>query len=139
MKQIHKRTTVQAALAHEQSEKVENKLSELTKKLDKVTHVMEEQQFNFTYNNKARELRVDSNTQNLECVDDGETETEKVDQTGEIQNVTNTSVSYNDLENNISGETTTINVSEPIGQEYDTLTWLIGSHVKNTSGENSTN
>jgi len=139
MKQMHERTTAQAALAHEQSEKVENKLSELTKKLDKVAHVMEEQQFNFTYSNKLRELRVDSNTQNLERVDGGETETEKVDQTCEIQKVTNTSVSYDNLENSISGETTTINVSEPIGQEHDTLTWLIGSHVSNTSGENSTN
>jgi len=111
----------------------------LTKKLDKVTHVMEEQQFNFTYSNKARELRVDSNLQNLEHVDGGETETEKVDQTREIQNVTNTSISYDDLENGISGETTTINVSEPIGQEHNTLTWLIGKHVSNTSGENSTN
>jgi len=62
-----------------------------------------------------------------------------VDQTREIQNVTNTSVSYDDIENIISGETTTINVSEPIGQEHDTLIWLIGSHVNNTSGENLTN
>jgi len=53
MKQIQERTTTQATLAHEQSEKVENKLSEMTKKLDKVTHVMEEQQFKFTYSNKA--------------------------------------------------------------------------------------
>jgi len=139
MEQIHKMTTAQAVLVHEQSEKVENKISELTMKLDKVTHVMEEQQFNFTYSNKARELRVDSNTQNLERVDVGETETEKVDQTREIQKVTNTSVSYDNLKNSISGETTTINVSDPIGQEHDTLTWLIGSHVSNTSGENSTN
>jgi len=122
MKQIHERTTAQAALAHEQSEKVENKLSELTKKLDKVTHVMEEQQFNFTYSNKARELCVDINMQNLERVDGGETETEKVDQTREIQNVTDASVTYDNLENSINGETTTINVSEPIGQEHDTLT-----------------
>jgi len=64
-KQMHERTTAQAAFTHEQSEKVENKLSELTKKLDKATHVLEEQPFNFTYINKARELRVDSNTQNL--------------------------------------------------------------------------
>ena len=92
-KQMHERTTAQAALAHEQSKKLENKLSEMTKKLDKVTHVMEEQQLKFTYSNKARELRVDS-------------ETEKVDQTREIQNVTNTSVSYDNLENSISGETT---------------------------------
>jgi len=65
MKQMQERTTAQAALAHEQSDKLEleNKLSKLTKKLDKVTHVMEEQQFNFTYSNKARELRVDSNRQ----------------------------------------------------------------------------
>jgi len=62
-----------------------------------------------------------------------------VNQIREIQNVTNTSVSYDNLEKNISGKTTTINVSEPIGQEHDTLTWLIGSHVNNTSGENSTN
>ena len=62
-----------------------------------------------------------------------------MDQTREIQNVTNTSVSYNNLENSISGETTTINVSEPIGQAHDIITWLIGSHVNNTSGENSTN
>ena len=103
MKQMHERTTAQAALAHEQSEEVENKLSELTKKLDKVTHVMEELQFNFTYINKAREVRVDSNTRNLECVDGGETETEKVDQTLEIQKVTNTSVSYDNLENNLAG------------------------------------
>jgi len=101
---MHERTTAQAVLAHEQSEKVENKLSELTKKLDKDTHVMEEQQFNFAYSNKARELRVDSNTQNLERVDGRETETEKVDQTREIQNVTNTSVSYDNLENSISGK-----------------------------------
>ena len=139
MIQMHERTTAQAAPAHEQSEKVENKLSELTKKLDKVTHVMEEQQFKFTYSNKARELRVDRNTQNLERVDGEETETEKVDQTCEIQNVTNTSVSYDDLENSISGGTTTIKVSEPIKQEHDTLTWLIDNHVSNTSGENSTN
>jgi len=63
----------------------------------------------------------------------------KVDQTCEIQNVTNTSVRDNNPENIISRETTQINESEPIGQEYDTLTWLIGSHVNNTSGENSTN
>jgi len=30
-------------------------------------------------------------------------------------------------------------VLEPIGQENDTLTYLIGGHVTNTSGENSTN
>ena len=90
MEQMHERTTAQDALAHEQSEKVENKLSKLTKKLDKVTHVMEEQQFNFTNTNKARELRVDSNTQNLERGDGGETETEKVDQTREVQNFTKT-------------------------------------------------
>jgi len=30
-------------------------------------------------------------------------------------------------------------MSEPIGQEHNTLTWLIGNHVSNTSGENSTN
>jgi len=30
-------------------------------------------------------------------------------------------------------------MSELIGQEHDTLTWLIGSHVNNTNGENSTN
>jgi len=105
---------------------------------DKVTHVMEEKQFNFTYMNKAHELRVDSNMQNLERVDGGETETEKVDQTPEVQKVANTSISYDNLQNRISRETTTINVSEPIGQEHDTLTWLVGSHVTNTSGENST-
>jgi len=42
MKQMNDRTTAQVALAHDQSENVENKLSELTKKLDKVTHGMEE-------------------------------------------------------------------------------------------------
>jgi len=48
MKQMQERTTAQAALAHGQSEKLKNKLSELTSKLDEVTHVIEEQQFNFT-------------------------------------------------------------------------------------------
>jgi len=139
MKQMYERKTTQAALAHEQSEKIENKLSELTKKLDKVTHVMEEQQFNFTYINKARELRIESNTQNLERVDGGETDKEKVDQTREILKVTNTSVTYDNLENKISGDTKTINVSESIGQEHNTLAWLIGNHISNTSGENSTN
>jgi len=62
-----------------------------------------------------------------------------VDQTREIQNVTNTSFRNNNLENSISGETTQINESEPIGQEHDNLTWFIGSHVDNTSRENSTN
>jgi len=84
MKQMYERTTAQVELAHEQSEKVENKLSEVIKKLDKVTQVMEEQQFNFTYINKARELRVDSNTQNLERVEGEEAETEKMDQTCEM-------------------------------------------------------
>ena len=63
----------------------------------------------------------------------------KVDQTCEIQNVTNTSVRDNNPENIISRETTQINESEPIGQEHDNLTWFIGSHVDNTSRENSTN
>jgi len=85
MDQMQERTTAQAALAHEHIEKLENKLRELTKKLDEVTHVMEEQQFNFTNSNKARELRVDSTTQKLERVDGGETETENVDQTREIK------------------------------------------------------
>ena len=56
-----------------------------------------------------------------------------------MQKVTNTSVSYDNLQNRISGETTTINVIEPIGQEHNTFTWLVGSRVTNTSGENSTN
>ena len=30
-------------------------------------------------------------------------------------------------------------MSEPIGQEHDTLTWIISSHVKNISGEKSSN
>jgi len=72
MKQMQERTTAQAALAHGMSEKLKNKPSELTKKLDEVTHVMEEQQFNFTYSNKAREVRVHINTQNLERADGGE-------------------------------------------------------------------
>ena len=85
MEQMQERTIAQAALSHEHIEKLENKLSKLTKKLDEVTHVMEEQQFIFTHSNKARELRVDSTTQRLERVDGGETETENVDQTREIK------------------------------------------------------
>jgi len=56
----------------------------------------------------------------------------------EIQNVTYSSVRNDNLENSISWETTQINESEWTGQEHDTLTWLIGNHVNNTSGENST-
>jgi len=58
---------------------------------------MGEKQFNFTRGNKVRETRVDSNTQNLERVDGGEIETDKVDQTRKIQNVTNTIVSNDNL------------------------------------------
>jgi len=72
MKQMQERTTAQAALAHGMSEKLKNKPSELTKKLDEVTHVMEEQQFNFTYSNNAREVHAHINTQNLERADGGE-------------------------------------------------------------------
>jgi hypothetical protein len=67
MKQMQERTTAQATLAHEQSEKLENKLSEMTKKLDKVTHVMEEQQFKFKYSNKAPELSTCIFTLNLDA------------------------------------------------------------------------
>ena len=58
MKEMQERTNARAALVHERSEKLENKLSELTTKLDDVTHLMEEKQFNVTYSNKAREVHV---------------------------------------------------------------------------------
>jgi len=55
MKQMQKGTNAQAA--HKQSEKPENKPSELTTKLDDVTHLMEEKQFNFTYSNNQNSRR----------------------------------------------------------------------------------
>jgi len=100
---------------------------------------MEEQQFELTCSTKAREIRVDINMKKLERVDGGEIETDKMDQTRGIQNVTNTSISNNNLGNSISGETTTINVSEPIEQEHDNLTWFTSRHVKSIDVENSTN
>jgi len=81
MKQMQTSTTVQATLAHEQSEKLENKLSELTTKLDEVTQVMEKQQFELTCSTKVTENQVDINMKKLERVDGGEIETDKVDQT----------------------------------------------------------
>jgi len=81
MKQMQTSTTVQATLAHEQSEKLENKLSELTTKLDEVTQVMEKQQFELTCRTKVTENQVDINMKKLERVDGGEIETDKVDQT----------------------------------------------------------
>ena len=72
---------MQATLAHKQSEKLENKLSELTTKLDEVTQVMEKQQFELTCSTKVTENQVDINMKKLERVDGGEIETDKVDQT----------------------------------------------------------
>ena len=76
---------------------------------------MEEQQFKVTYRNKAREVRVDNNTNKLEHVQDGEFEIDKTALTREIQHFANTSVSNENLEPRISGENTTINVPERIG------------------------
>jgi len=60
-----------------------------------------------------------------------------VDQTREIQNVTNTSVRNNNLKIALAGR---LHKSTSLSQqEHNTLTWLIGSHVNNTSGKNSTN
>ena len=81
MKQMQRSTTVQATLAHEQSEKLENKLSELTTKLDEVTQVMKKQQFELTCSTKVRENQDDINMKKLERVDCGEIETDKLDQT----------------------------------------------------------
>jgi len=74
MKQMQKSTIAQAALAHEQSEKLDTKLSKLTTKLDEVTKVMEEQQFELTCSTKVRENQVDNNMKKLERVDGGEIE-----------------------------------------------------------------
>jgi len=137
MKQIQKSTNVQAALAHEKSEKLENKLSELTTKLDEITQVMEEQQFEFTCSTKVRENQVDSNMKKLKCVDGGKIETDKVDQTQDIKG-TAESDSDKNLEPTISEEPTAINVTKKIGQEHATLTRFTGSQGNNISGENTT-
>jgi len=104
-------TPAQAALAHEQSEKLKNKLSELTTKLDEVTQVMEEQQFELTCTTKVRQVQVDSNMKKLERADGGEIETDKVDPTRDTQG-TKESDSDENLEPTISGESTTINVTK---------------------------
>jgi len=137
MKQMQERATTQAALAHEQSEKLENRLSELTKKLDEVTQVMEEQQFKLTCSTKVRADRVDSNMKKLEHAAGGEIETDKVDQTRDIQGTTESDSDENP-EPTISGEPTTINVTKQIGQEHATLTLFRGSQENNISGENVT-
>jgi len=82
--QMQKSTTAQATLAHEQSEKLQNKLSELTTKLDEVTQVMNEQQFELTNGTKVREDQVDNNMKKFERADGGQIETDKVDQTRDI-------------------------------------------------------
>ena len=104
-------TPAQAALAHEQSEKLKNKLSELTTKLDEVTQVMEEQQFELTCTTKVRQVQVDSNMKKLERAGGGEIETDKVDPTRDTQG-TKESDSDENLEPTISGESTTINVTK---------------------------
>jgi len=138
MKQMQKRTPAQATLAHEQSEHLENKLSEFTMKLDEVTQVMEEQQFKLTCSTKVREVRVDSNMKKLERADGREIETDKVDQTRDIQGTTKSDSDEN-REPTISGEPTIINVTEQIGQEHTTLTRFIGSQENSISGETATN
>ena len=77
--------------------------------------------------------------QSSERFDGREIETDKVDQTHEIQNVTNTSVRNDNLENSMMRGLQKINESQPIGQEHDTLPCLIDSHVNNTSGKSLTN
>jgi len=72
MKQIQKSTTAQAALAHEQSETLKNKLSELTTKLDEVTQVMEEQQFELTCRTKVKGTTESDSDKNLEPTISGE-------------------------------------------------------------------
>ena len=138
MKQMQKSTTAQAALVHAQSEKIEYKPSELTTKLDEVTQVMEEQQFELTCTTKVRQVQVDSNMKKLERADGGEIETDKVDQTRDIQGTTKSDSDEN-REPTISGEPTIINVTEQIGQEHTTLTRFIGSQENSISGETATN
>jgi len=110
----------------------------LTTKLDEVTQVMKEHQFELTCSAKVRQVRVNSNIKTLERTDGGENETDKADQTREILGATE-SHSNENLETTISGEPTTFNVTEHIGQERATLTRFIGSQGNNISGETTTN
>jgi len=98
---------------------------------------MKEQQFKLTCRTKVREDQVDSNMKKLERADGGEIETDKVDQTQDIQGTTESDSNEN-LEPTISGEPTTINMTKQIGQEHATLTLFIRSQGSNISGESAT-
>ena len=87
----------------------------MTTKLDEVTQVMKEQQFELTYGTKVREDRVDNNMKKFERAEGGEIETDRVDSTRDIQ-CTTESDSDDNLDPTISGEPTTINVTKKIVQ-----------------------
>jgi predicted nucleic acid-binding Zn ribbon protein len=122
MKQMQKSTTAQAALVHAQSERIKNKLSELITKLDEVTQVMEEQQFELTCRTKVNGTTESDSDKNLEPTISGEPTTINVTKQIGQEHATLTRFTGSQG-NNTSGENATKHTnSEKIDSAHETVT-----------------